>query len=563
MVTNAVMALSFSLCGLALAARRPGNPIGWLFLADGLGHAITAAAVPLITVGLTAHWSIWVVRAISTAGAYSWPWSIGLFLPLALLLFPDGRAPGRQWRWLLWAAIATAPLFVVDAGSEPSGIMAGGPSGYLTISDHDRLTVVWAVAELRVVLLYGASVLALALRYRRGSERERRQLLWPMLAVLIAVGVLVPWSLFAAGPVLMLLAIPLIGGAVTIAILRHQLLDIRLVFSRTVLYLLLAGGVVLSYVILVTMLELMLRRQVGLGASVLVTVLVAAGFNPVRVRLQRLMDRAMYGGEAAIHIGFHDPVRPTLTRFGLSPEVTREAERYKFRYRIRLLGVLLMVGVAANSAIVGGLLRFGYFQLVDDQVRSLAIYAVTSSVLVVLLTSPLLQFLARRNRSTYTIHLLFRTIATLTWLETLRQLDGGIRHRQRIYRNLRIARQELQSNSWMLSGNLAVLSGRRTSDRDWPPVAALGRWLCWVSEDLHDTSRIDGAIQACVDTMRHLLGSAPFGPPSLQDPPRQATMTRPSSLERLSRYSLGMRAVLITLIPIIAASVGFIVRLMP
>jgi two-component system NarL family sensor kinase len=30
-VTNAVMALSFSTCGLILATRRPGNPIGWLF----------------------------------------------------------------------------------------------------------------------------------------------------------------------------------------------------------------------------------------------------------------------------------------------------------------------------------------------------------------------------------------------------------------------------------------------------------------------------------------------------------------------------------------------------
>jgi hypothetical protein len=148
------------------------------------------------------------------------------------------------------------------------------------------------IAELRVPLLYGASLVALAVRYRRGSERERQQLLWLILATLITVGVLIPWGVFLVGPVLMLLAIPLIGVAVTIAILRYQLLDIRLVFSRTVVYLGLTGAVVLAYEVLVALLDSMLRTQGGLGTSVLATVLIAVGFNPARVRLQRLLGRA-------------------------------------------------------------------------------------------------------------------------------------------------------------------------------------------------------------------------------------------------------------------------------
>src|SRR5438094_582627 len=62
-VTNTAMALSFTLCGLILATRRPTNPIGWLFLLDGLGHAITAAAAPLIRIGLMEQWPLWLVRA--------------------------------------------------------------------------------------------------------------------------------------------------------------------------------------------------------------------------------------------------------------------------------------------------------------------------------------------------------------------------------------------------------------------------------------------------------------------------------------------------------------------
>ena len=38
-----------------------------------------------------------------------------------------------------------------------------------------------------------------------------------------------------------------------------------------------------------------LRREVGLGSSVLATLIIALGFNPVRVRLQRTVDRALYG----------------------------------------------------------------------------------------------------------------------------------------------------------------------------------------------------------------------------------------------------------------------------
>jgi signal transduction histidine kinase len=301
-VTNVAMALSFPLCGLILATRRPANPIGWLFLADGIGHGVTAAAVPLIMIGLREDWSAGSVRAAATVAAFAWPWSIALFLPVALLLFPTGRLPGARWRWLLWGAIATAPLFVVEVAADPDPVVTGAPPGYLTIAGHDDLSWLWLVAELRTVLLYAVCVAALAVRYRPGDERERRQLLWPAVTTLVTVCVLLPWGLFVVGPALMLLAIPLIGAAVTIAILRYQLLDIRLVLSRTVLYLLLTGGVVVTYIALVAGLDSVLRRQVGLGTSVLATVIIAVGFNPVRVRLQSLVDRALYGNRA-------DPVR--------------------------------------------------------------------------------------------------------------------------------------------------------------------------------------------------------------------------------------------------------------
>jgi hypothetical protein len=96
-----------------------------------------------------------------------------------------------------------------------------------------------------------------------------------------------------------LLTFPLIPAAITVAMLRHQLFDVRLVVSRAVLYLLLTGGVVAGYAALIAVLDRVLR---GAGAPALATLLIALAFNPVRVRLQRLVDRAFYGVRA-------DPVR--------------------------------------------------------------------------------------------------------------------------------------------------------------------------------------------------------------------------------------------------------------
>ena len=41
------------------------------------------------------------LRLAVTVFVYSWPWAIGLCIPLALLLFPDGRPVSPAWRWVV------------------------------------------------------------------------------------------------------------------------------------------------------------------------------------------------------------------------------------------------------------------------------------------------------------------------------------------------------------------------------------------------------------------------------------------------------------------------------
>ena len=291
-VTNAAVGLSFGICGAILAWYRPHNPIGWLFAAGGVAQSTAAFAAPLLFLLHQAAASIALQRLVITIFSWSWPWSIGLFLPLALLLFPDGRPLSRGWRWVVIAVIITSPLFALEVGAAPDA-PPGYPTGYLTIPLYDRLQPLWTLTELRGIASLVLALVALFVRYRRGSEAQRRQLLWLLLALLVAIVAAAPWAFVSGTPVAVLFTIPLIPVAVTVAIIRHQLLDIRLAISRLLAWMLLSLAVVVAYGALVAVLDRFISAQVG--RSAIATVLLVLLAAPLLPRLQRLVERAVYG----------------------------------------------------------------------------------------------------------------------------------------------------------------------------------------------------------------------------------------------------------------------------
>ena len=150
--------------------------------------------------------------------------------------------------------------------------------------------------------VYAGSFAALVLRYRKGGDVVRRQVLWLLLAVLVVACTSTLEALLDTQSFLLgILPILLVPVSIAVAILRHELVDIRLVVSRSVLYVVLTGLVVAAYLGLVAILDQTVRGT-PLGSSVLATVLVALAVNPVRVWLQRLVHRAFYGAR-------DDPVR--------------------------------------------------------------------------------------------------------------------------------------------------------------------------------------------------------------------------------------------------------------
>ena len=83
--------------------------------------------------------------------------------------------------------------------------------------------------------------------------------------------------------------------AVAIAILRHNLFDIDTLLNRALVYGALTAVVLLIYVVIVGGAGVLLQTQVNWVTAVVATGLVAVLFQPLRERLQRGVNRLMYG----------------------------------------------------------------------------------------------------------------------------------------------------------------------------------------------------------------------------------------------------------------------------
>jgi two-component system NarL family sensor kinase len=305
---NLAICLSFGLCGAMLAWFRPRHPVGWLLALSGCAQGVTGVAGVALAVGTADQWSATALRPFATLFSWGWPWSMGLGFFLALLLFPDGHLPGKRWRPVAVAIAVVGSLFVLRMGLDPSSSNFDGAHPlphWGAVRDFDRAGGLWAVVD----LLNAASLLvvlaSLGVRFRRGDDRTRRQLLWVLFAVLIVVLLAVPVVLLHLGSTWLLLVFVLVPGSILVAILRHNLLDIRLVVARTVAWALLTGILVAAYLLVVAVLGKFFAAG---GSAVVAAGVVALGLNPLRLRSQRLVDRLLYGDR-------QDPVR-VLRRVG-------------------------------------------------------------------------------------------------------------------------------------------------------------------------------------------------------------------------------------------------------
>jgi signal transduction histidine kinase len=319
-----VLPFGFAAVGGLVAARRPHNPIGWLFLAIAILSGLEGVGDQYVRFATLTHpgsppGAVWVLWATSSSTPLLFPSGI---VAITLLVLPDGHLPSRRWRpaaaigvvlavWLsVGSALAPGPLSGASSGanyplpSNPLGVAALNAVNPVASSTGPWGIIVWSLA---LVVLVVAAVAPFS-RMRRSQGDERQQLKWIAYAVLIT-GVLILPVTFLSGPILppwlfdaaiilgFGVALPVAAG---VAILKHRLYDIDIVISRTLVYGSLAVFITAVYVGIAVGIGALIGGggKPNLGLSIVATAIVAVGFQPVRERVQRVANRLVYGKRA-------------------------------------------------------------------------------------------------------------------------------------------------------------------------------------------------------------------------------------------------------------------------
>jgi uncharacterized membrane protein YbhN (UPF0104 family) len=129
-------------------------------------------------------------------------------------------------------------------------------------------------------------------RFVRSRGIERQQLKWFVFALVVGIVVLVtPWTENDMVGTVLWTVVPIsILGSMAVAILRYRLYEIDRIISRTITYALVVGLLGLVVLALVAGLALFMPSDDPLVVAV-ATLVAFASFNPLRRRVQRLVDR--------------------------------------------------------------------------------------------------------------------------------------------------------------------------------------------------------------------------------------------------------------------------------
>ncbi len=313
---GSALLLAFPMVGAMIASRHPCNPIGWIFLADGLLWLLTGFSDYYTIYGAAMPGSVPFFIGVAGVNNFLWVPAVGLLGTYAIMLFPDGKLPSRRWRPLAWLSGATILLISVGVALSPGPLQnLGGIQNPFALELPAWVEAgFWVVLPLLPLCML-ASVASLVSRYRRAVGEERQQIKWIAFAASI-VGLLYLLAMvnslvlpsgawFAPGsPLWMdLLAYAALFSfagvpiAVGFAVLKYRLYDIDLLINRALVYASLTATLLALYVGGVVGLQALLRALTGQESTLAVvasTLAIAALFNPLRRRIQTVVDRRFY-----------------------------------------------------------------------------------------------------------------------------------------------------------------------------------------------------------------------------------------------------------------------------
>jgi hypothetical protein len=291
-VSGQVVDVAVPVAGFVLASRRPENRIGWLFLVAGLGLGLSGFSTQYAVHALVAdRGSFPVGRAFAWLSNWTWVIQVAM-LAFLFLLFPTGYVRSRRWRragLFIGGVFALAAVWLLIAATRSWA----HPFTSLTFARSPTWeTALFLLTGFLISAALLVGVAALVVRFAKSSGEERVQLKWCAAAALVLAAVFVAsiWMNSAAVNVLQSLAFLCLYTAIAIAVLKYRLYEIDRIISRTLAYAIVTGLLVGVYAGLVLLATQVFRfhAPVAVAAS---TLAAAALFNPLRRRVQQVVDR--------------------------------------------------------------------------------------------------------------------------------------------------------------------------------------------------------------------------------------------------------------------------------
>src|SRR6266436_4367295 len=291
----------FGTVGALIVWQRPRNTIGWILCTVGIGTGMTDFSGAYAAYGMVkGHLPLPGTGVFNWLGNTVWPINWVLLLVFLPLLFPDGRLLTQRWRIIGWLAAVLAFLSILTSWLSLANLDLFGK-----VISSDFWSSMSVNFNLLVLPLTLAALISLVLRFIRAKERERQQIKWLTYGTAI-MAVLIVGSFFVlnnpdspTSAMIFDLAIMLLPLSIGISILRNQLYDIDRLINRTLVYGSLTSILALIYFGCVVLLQNLvngLTGQAGQSPLIIVgsTLAIAALFQPLRRRIQAIIDRRFY-----------------------------------------------------------------------------------------------------------------------------------------------------------------------------------------------------------------------------------------------------------------------------
>jgi signal transduction histidine kinase len=329
-LSAAATALFGAVFAALLLTRSPRHPIGWLFFVIGVTRAVAGSAQARSVDALVTHPG----QPGGTLASWLQLWtpSVGLALaPVVIILFPDGRLPGRRWQVVPALAAVSLVLVavIVPAGAWRYRGLALLPAA--PVPDDRFAHVLNALDNAGLLLAGAAAAVALAgivVRFRRAGGDTRQQIKW------FGYGAVCAFVLNIAAHVTSVGWLIPVGVAATFAglglgIFRFRLYDVDRLIRRTLLYGLVTVVLASAFAALDVTTAVVAGRD-SAASTALSAFVVALLLRPVRDRAQAVVDR-LYGRGAYDGVRLMQRLGQQVGRDAVGPDQVRVALRSVLR----------------------------------------------------------------------------------------------------------------------------------------------------------------------------------------------------------------------------------------